>query len=72
MKTWHLFVAAAILSAFVGAEPVPIRGVAWQWCFHDPGLDFCLRTADAMSSLGYNAILPEFGALLESRHYTAH
>lgn len=65
--------ALAVISAFaalaVPAAPIPIRGVTWQWCFKDPGLDFCLRTADAMSSLGYNAIMPEFGPVLQSRHY---
>ena len=65
--------ALAVLSALAAlaapAAPIPVRGATWQWCFKDPGLDFCLRTADAMASLGYNAVMPEFGPVLQSRHY---
>ena len=45
-----LFASVAVTAV---ADSIPIRGVTWQWCFADPGLDFCLRTEDAMAGLGY-------------------
>ena len=73
MKLSSLFVPPLLsLAAASGvANPVPIRGVTWQWCFADPGLDFCLRTEVAMAGLGYNTIVPEFGPVLQSRHYAS-
>lgn len=61
----------ALAAASAVADPIPVRGVTWQWCFADPGIDFCLRTEDAMAALGYNTIVPEFGPVLKSRHYTS-
>ena len=68
---WTVFLAVVTFGLAAAAEPVPVRGVTWQWCFRNPGVDFCLRSVDVMAELGYNAILPEFGACLESRHYQA-
>ena len=61
----------ALVAVTAVADSIPIRGVTWQWCFADPGIDFCLRTEDAMAALGYNTIVPEFGPVLKSRHYAS-
>ncbi len=73
MKLPSLLISSllSLAAATSVADPIPIRGAMWQWSFANPGADFCLRTADAMADLGYNAVLPEFGPVLQSRHYAS-
>ena len=66
MKKILLFFYSVISAAVFAAQPIPIRGVTWQWCYIRPELDFCLQTVDAMADAGYNAIMPEFGPLPEN------
>ena len=62
--TAALALAMLCLASF--GDGIPRRGVTWQWCFKDPGLEFCLAAVDAMAADGYNLIMPEFGPVLQN------